>query len=535
MLVHGFRDETWHAPSLRRDRIDTVMGLQRLSYHLRGPAPAETFTLDGRRVMPAWSKTRTITFFGRPVLDERLLWLPTGGTLEAAVGGDGLPIVEAAGEAGVTGPSVASFGAAVAGAGTGTWSRARATMASARRAAVNASARLAARSPLGTRYRDAWVLMDGVREAGDNGERLFEYLRRRRPDVNAWFVVRRGAPDWKRLRRSGGARVVAHGSFRWKVLMLRCAWLLASHAGPAITSPPALRGVVTTPGWRFGDLGHGVIKDDLSRQMNEAGIDLLAVSTEPELASIVADRTGYRLTAKEARLTGMPRFDRLLEVGRAVPEAERDLVLVAPTWRAWLLVQGAAGGRRRTLLDGAWQSDWLQAWVRLLGAPEIGAAAAARGLHVGFLPHPAMEPILRGLAVPPNVTVITHVGTDLQRLYARCALLVTDDSSVAFDIAALDRPVVYYQFDRERVMAGGHIGRHGYFDAGRDGFGPVAIGHDEVVAAIVEALEGGAHPSPRYQARIDLTFPFRDGRACERVVAAIEALGRPAEVAREAG
>ena len=104
---------------------------------------------------------------------------------------------------------------------------------------------------------------------------------------------------------------------------------------------------------------------------------------------------------------------------------------------------------------------------------------------------------------------------------------MTDDSSVAFDIAALDRPVVYYQFDRERVMAGGHIGRHGYFDAGRDGFGPVAIGHDEAVAAIVEALEGGAHPSPGVPGANRRTFPVRDGRACERVVAAIEALEPP--------
>ncbi len=51
--------------------------------------------------------------------------------------------------------------------------------------------------------------------------------------------------------------------------------------------------------------------------------------------------------------------------------------------------------------------------------------------------------------------------------------------------------------------------------------------HDEAIAAIVASIEAGAHPTPMYQERIDRTFVDRDGRACERVVAAIEELSRP--------
>ena len=454
VLVHGFHDDAWHSRDLRCDRVDRVMGLQRITYRLRGPRPLERFRLDGRAVAPAWAKTRAITFFGRPVLDERLLWLPAGGPLEAELDGVVLPIRW---EPRRDGDGTASATTLVAGQGPARRGRAahvRAAVASARASAANAAVRAAAASPLGAPYRGAWVLMDQIREAGDNGEHLFEHLRRNRPDVNAWFVIKRGTPDWDRLRRIDEARVVAHGSFRWKVLMRRCAWLLASHANAAITAPRGLAGVVTTPGWRFGDLGHGVIKDDLSAQMNRIDIDLLAVSTAAEEASIVADGTGYCLTGKEVRLTGLARFDRLLATGGAVPEGERDLVIVAPTWRSWLLVP-AGHARQRDVLEAVWHSDWLASWTRLLADPGLAAAVAARGLRVGLLPHPVMAPALRALELPPGVEWLSSAGNDVERHCGRCALLVTDYSSLAFDTALLDRPVVYYQFDRERVVGRG--------------------------------------------------------------------------------
>jgi CDP-glycerol glycerophosphotransferase (TagB/SpsB family) len=59
-------------------------------------------------------------------------------------------------------------------------------------------------------------------------------------------------------------------------------------------------------------------------------------STRAELHSIVDDHTTYRYTTKEVKLTGLPRFDRVLEEGKRFPPDQRDLILIAPTWRQWL-------------------------------------------------------------------------------------------------------------------------------------------------------------------------------------------------------
>ena len=129
--------------------------------------------------------------------------------------------------------------------------------------------------------------------------------------------------------------------------------------------------------------------------------------------------------------------------------------------------------------------------------------------------------------MPAHVTPLTFADNDAQEIYARTAVMITDYSSVAFDVAMLNRRIVYFQFDRDDVLGGAHLGRTGYFDYERDGLGPVAADLAEVERAIVESIAGGPQASPEYQARIDRMFLDRDGKACARVVAAVEDLGRP--------
>ena len=95
--------------------------------------------------------------------------------------------------------------------------------------------------------------------------------------------------------------------------------------------------------------------------------------------------------------------------------------------------------------------------------------------------------------------------------------------------------MVYFQFDADRMVAGDHVGRPGYFDYRRDGFGPVAESTDAAVRAIVETVRTGRRPAEPYAARIARTFPDRDGRCCKRITDAVLASTRkrPARPAPE--
>lgn len=516
LLAHAGRHTDWHSPAVVRSRDDRAMRLRRFNYRYVGRPPSETFRAGGETIEPAFQKTMAHRYFDRDFLWERILWLPDVADLAIAL--DGEPMAQSRSwpmPRRDQGPRY--IGAGIA-------RRARRVL----RRVVALAVRFAARSwPFRARFRDAWVLMDRIHDADDNGERLFEYLRATRPDINAWFVLERGTPDWERLRARGERRLVAHGSWTWKMLMLNCAWLLASHVDTAIERPPRIMRIQPEPTWRLGFLQHGVTKDDLSRWLNRVEVELFAVSTEPELASVVGDGTAYRWTAKETRNTGLPRFDRLLAKGRAVAPDHRDVVIVAPTWRQWLTLPLASGSQRRELDSAFWESDYIRSWTALLRSQTIADAVARRGWRLGFMPHPNLQAMLGQLDLPAHVEPLSFAGVDVQDLYARCALLVTDYSSVAFNLAYIDRPIVYFQFDRDAMLGGYHVGRKGYFEYARDGFGPVTEDLQTADLAIVAAIERGPEPAPKYRRRISATFPVRDGQACARVVAVIEEMSRP--------
>ncbi|GAA1798183.1 CDP-glycerol glycerophosphotransferase family protein [Nocardioides hankookensis] len=519
LLLHGYRGDAWHEEQAVVTGYDARRELVRLSYYFTGAAPHERVQVKGTTVTPYAAKIRDVVSHDRVLLHERILWVSARASIRLRL--DDRDVVLHPSE-----PEPV----------TRTLFPGRIQQADERRRGVERQARLtpeqsqlvdrAHSRQTRRRFEDAWVLMDRIHDADDSGEHLFRYLRRERPDINAWFVVEKDTPDWHRLRKDGlGRRLVAFGSEQWKLLMLNCVHLVSSHADDAILDPEEL-GFADRP-WRFTFLQHGVIKDDLSTWLNRKQMDLMVTSTIPELESIVSDHTPYRATQAETVLTGLPRFDLLHRAGAEVGPERRDLLLVAPTWRNWLAMPLIDGTQRRPV-PGAefFESEFFQRWMAVLRDPRVAESCRRLGLTIGFLPHPNLSEVLEGLDLPDHVRQVSFVGTDVRELFARGAVLVTDYSSMAFNSAYIDRPVVYYQFDRERVISGDHVGRTGYFDYERDGFGPVTTTHDEVVSAVLAALDHGPTPAAPYDERIEATFPVRDGRCCERVTEAILALDR---------
>lgn len=523
-LTHGYSGADWRDDAVYLDSYDPTQGLARVRYYFSGTPPTEVVVNGEVETGARHAKTRDLSYFGRTLLHERVLWVRYEPDLRISLNGEWTPVVfdpPANQVTRVTPLRVRRF------AGTPSrWERLRvAAVTPTPTTALAKKAKALAEKPrIQQQYADAWVLMDRIHDAGDSGEVLFRRLRSHHPEINAWFVIEQGTADWTRLRREFGRRVVAHGTAEWMALMAHCVNLLSSHADLPLINPPAVR-EFTEPTWRFVFLQHGVIKDDLSSWLTHKDISLFVTSTPAELASVAGDGTAYPFTTKEVKLTGLPRFDRLREIGQTFGPDERDLLLVAPTWRVWLVGGITPESQRRETSSTILDSDFVQQWLNLLRSPELEALCEEHGVRLGFLPHPNLQALLPMLDLPEHVTPLSYDGADVQEYFARARVLLTDYSSIAFNAAYLNRPVVYFQFDVDQVTKGGHVGRAGYFSYERDGFGPVTASTQDAVSAVRDALVHGPDPQPTYQGRIEATFPDRDGNCCERVIAAVLELG----------
>jgi glycosyltransferase involved in cell wall biosynthesis len=535
IMIHSFSGESWCTPYVVLQDYDEAKRMVRIAYRYVGERPTEQVLRRGRRVRVRVGKIRAHEYFEHTLLNERIAWVPADSSLRVVLNGNPVEVrrwwpgrvsravrpaeIETAFKAGESAFKLRPKRPK----SELTWREV-------------ATQRLARTRLVQRAFGDAWVLIDRVHDADDNAERLFRHLRKRRRDINAWFVIERGTPDWNRLRKDGYKRVIPHGSLRWQLLMLNCLHLISSHADLQVDRPDEVL-KLRKGTWKYTFLQHGVIKDDLSRWLNPKRLALFITSTPQEYASIVKDNTPYSFTTKEVKLTGMPRFDRLRELGASIKVDKRDLILVTPTWRHWLNAPADLTTHRRTISDDFFESEYAEMWLGFLRNDQLRLLAQKHNLRIGFLPHPNVQPVLPQLDLPAHVEPFTFAGQDIQRLIARAAVMVTDMSSMAFNAAYIDRPVVYFQFDAERVLSGAHVGRRGYFSYERDGFGPVTETIDETVSAVASIAANDMRPSVEYRRRIKATFPNRDGRCCERVVAAIEDLtaGEPAAIQRATG
>jgi glycosyltransferase involved in cell wall biosynthesis len=525
ILLHGLAGETWHAPYAVVGPTDRGQHLFRVITRFTGPEPETEYLCDGAVVQPVHTKVRSHVYFDHDLCQERISWVPLGETMHVRLDGQ---VVEMRRKW----PRPAPITVVLEGEPRkhGRWERRVRNPRRALRSLRRRTVRRAALSwPLNRSFRDAWVLMDRIHDADDSGEHLFHYLRENRPDVNAWFVVEKGTPDWKRLKPQLGSRLVAHGTWRWTVLMLNCDHMISSHVDKPVHRPPQVTDLLpgNRPTWRFSFLQHGVIKDDLSRWLNPKAVHLFVTSTAAEYESVAGDRTQYAYTSRETQLTGLPRFDRLLAAAQRVTPEQRDLLLVTPTWRQWLTPPLEKGSQRRVLHEDFLHTEYAEQWLGFLRSERVAKVCEEHGLRVGFLPHPNLQSVTSMLELPPHVVTLSFTDNNVQELFARAAVLVTDYSSMAFNAAYLDRPVVYFQFDAEAVQSGAHVGRAGYFDYERDGFGPVVEDVPGAVAAVEGIAAAGFEPDPLYLERNRETFVLRDGRCCERVTAAIEQLNTP--------
>ncbi|MDR2819191.1 MAG: bifunctional glycosyltransferase family 2 protein/CDP-glycerol:glycerophosphate glycerophosphotransferase [Desulfovibrio sp.] len=376
-----------------------------------------------------------------------------------------------------------------------------------------------AQSPaLRERFAGCWLLMDRVERADDNAEHLYRWLAAQ-PDIKRkiFFVLSRTSPDWERLR-SEGFRLLAHNSQEHLVAVFLAEWMLSSHLHYPLFDPLRTRTSFGLPEAKFAFLQHGIIKDDMSRWVKSMPIDLFVTSVEPEYASIAHGTS--KCTEREVALTGLPRHDALLDLKRRTPRGR--LILVSPTWRDNLCNPHTDVPPQGVEAEMFTASDYFKAWNALTGDDDISALAGQHGCRFLFLPHPYVSRNLGLFTYSERFTCRKYAQVpSVQALLASCALLITDYSSQAMEVALLGTPVLYYQFAENPSFFSGHTYTKGYFDYERDGFGPVAGDLQGLKDCLSRFFVAGCKREDFYEERAARFFTCRDGQNCRRVYEAI--------------
>ncbi|MCD5380683.1 CDP-glycerol glycerophosphotransferase family protein [Candidatus Gracilibacteria bacterium] len=380
------------------------------------------------------------------------------------------------------------------------------------------------------KHDNTWIFLDRDSHADDNAEHLYRYVREKYPELNIYFLLRKKSHDWARLKKDG-FRLIPFGSLRHMLLMFRAKHLVSSHADNYVFNFPPQNWFGKLLKYHYTFLQHGVIKDDLSSWLNKKPIDLFITTTEQEYNSIAREDSNYKFTSKEVRLTGLARHDELLEKAQSHTKSNgKKTLLIMPTWRQNLVGKTEWMSNNRSENDAFYSSQYAQSWKQFLHSDSLKELVSTHDLNVVFFPHANMAPYLGWFDAPSYIHSVTHhAGKSIQDFFVEASMMLTDYSSVAFEIAFLEKPVMYYQFDSEQVFGGEHLTEKGYFDYHKDGFGPVCETEKGTLLELEKILNNNCELEDKYLSRATKTFKFKDGKCCQRIYEAILDLDKPDE------
>lgn len=355
-----------------------------------------------------------------------------------------------------------------------------------------------------------WLHSDRIDTGGDNGEVFFEYCAKNYKDATHIFLINSKSQHASRIRKFG--KVINIKSFRHKLYFLLADKYFLSHPEIYFVNPFGSAKIFykkyTTPKLVF--LQHGITQGDLSSWLgkSEMGFWKIVTASKKEFNSFL--HFPYDYTEENLMKCGFPRFDKL-------KNNPKNKIVIMPSWRKNLVGSFDRRSGKYSYNPKFTQSEYFKLYNQLINDPDLLLAMEKNNLVGEFFLHPSLEEqkdfksndIFKVIMPPYNY----------QKVFMEGNLLITDYSSVAFDFAYLNKPVIYCQFDD--IKNGDHIYKETFITAEKDGFGPVVKNQKETVKEIVKSIDQEFKLSLKYQKRLDSFYFYRDNKNCERLLRSI--------------
>lgn len=357
--------------------------------------------------------------------------------------------------------------------------------------------------------RDIWIIGERSYKAQDNGYHFFKFLRTEHPEVEAYYVIKKDSPERKNVEKFGN--IIDFNSKEHFEKVIQAKYICGTHH-PDSLYPIRSKEYIKNIRAKKIFLQHGVfgtknIAPIYAKSVNEFHTDLFITSSQKERQIAISD-LGY--SPDEVVSTGLSRFESLFK--EDIP-LKRQLLII-PTWRDWIT--------NNEIFE---KSEYFQRYISLLFNPKLAEFSEKFDMEIIFVLHPNMQDYV-GYFEDAPVTILKQGDRDVQDLIKESMLMLTDYSSVAFDFSFLHKPVIYYQFDRNRFL--GKFPSHLDLDAELPGY--ITDNEDKIIEELFRVAKNRFVMDTKYVKRADNFIQQRDENSNRRIYKAIRDLKNKSRV-----
>ena len=361
-----------------------------------------------------------------------------------------------------------------------------------------------------------WIFFEKeCRTAQDNGYYFFKYcisdpVKKEIP-ADMYYILDVSSPQGAEILNDPDIRTQLLKFYSWRYMMyLQAADLLISSESreQAVVwrnRNSFLRDMLPEKPLFF--LQHGVI--GLKRlphfhKDRECGCSLFITSSLYE-QDLVVRYLGYR--PEETAVTGLARYDLLIDKS---DETDHPLILVMPTWREWL---------DDISEESFLQSDFYRMYRDLSADRRLKELLENTQTEMHICLHPKAQSYGECFRSEcKNIRVLSYDQIRLNEELMNARLLITDYSSVAWDMLYLGKPTVFFQFDVEN-----YLNVHGsYLNFEKDLFGRQVKDIDSLVDTLGIYQEKGYAMEKQYEKMKDYYFAYHDTQNRKRIFSVLK-------------
>jgi CDP-glycerol glycerophosphotransferase (TagB/SpsB family) len=353
--------------------------------------------------------------------------------------------------------------------------------------------------------KDIWLVYEKNSEtAQDNSYYFFKYCYENHYDKQIYYVIKKDSPDYANLKGMED-RVINFMSIKHLIYVCAAKLLVASETRGHLYLWRHQKGKIKEilNKKKFVFLQHGVtalkLNDSVLSRKSDSAVSLYVVTSDYE-RDIISNGLGY--SKDEIIVTGFTRWDHLKDKSQIQDQKE---IFLMPTWRGWL---------DEIPEEEFINTPYFKNYMEVLNSDKLQKILVDNNLKFNFFIHPKFKQYINQFsATSENIRIISFGEEKVNELLMSTSLLITDYSSVAWEVYYLKKPVIFYQFDIDDYnrLTGSYIN----MDEGL--FGDRVFNSSELINTIESYLDNNFAEKNAYASKRNSYFKYIDNNNSERV------------------
>jgi len=353
--------------------------------------------------------------------------------------------------------------------------------------------------------KNIWIGFEKFsKTAQDNGYAFFSYVNKNNLHDDFYYIIDKKSPDYERIKGES-KNIISFMTFKYMLLLFGSKLLISSeakrHAYNIRIRSDRLAHSINDKKSVF--LQHGVTafkKSNVFKKAKGRGNFNLVVATSDLEKQIITNNWNY--TDDEVVVTGFSRWDLLEDRSKNLSKRK---IFVMPTWRTW--IEGLSK-------EDFVKTDYYSKYFSLLTSKRLKEILSENNLQMYFFLHPKFKEYIGEFRVNnENIKICDFSDVKVNMELMESSLLISDYSSVTWDMFYMKKPVVFFQFDYEKYekYEGSHLNME------KELFGDRVMNINELCKVINEYINNDFSLKPRYKELYNKYFKYKDRQNSQRI------------------